>query len=76
MHGPFPSLARVVTYTAGPLQFVEPREECNELKAIRDLASNPEAAMDLWWEACDDVWAVPDDLPAKFLLHVLKQVNR
>lgn len=38
---------------------------------VRRIAENPERAMDLWWKACNDEWAVPDDLPAKFLNAVL-----
>ena len=35
-----------------------------------------EAAMDLWWEACDDGWAVPDDLPSRYLKHVMREMLR
>ena len=35
-----------------------------------------ETAMDLWWEACDDGWAVPDDLPSKYLKHVVREMNQ
>ena len=35
-----------------------------------------EAAMDLWWEACDDEWAVPDDLPSRYLKHVVREMLR
>lgn len=33
-------------------------------------------AMDLWWEATDDVWAVPDHIPARFLRHVVAHIER
>ena len=26
-----------------------------------------DAAMDMWWTACDDAWAVPEYLPGEFL---------
>ena len=35
-----------------------------------------EAAMDLWWEACNDGWAVPDYLPLKYLKHVVREMLR
>lgn len=34
-----------------------------------------ETHMDLWWEACDDGWAVPEDLPKKFFDHVLREIR-
>ena len=35
-----------------------------------------ETAMDLWWEACDNGWAVPDDLPSKYIKHVVREMNQ
>ncbi len=35
-----------------------------------------EAAMDLWWEACNDGWAVPDYLPLKYLKHVIWALDK
>lgn len=32
--------------------------------------------MDLWWTASDDGWAVPEDLPKKFLAAVADQIER
>ena len=32
-----------------------------------------DAAMDVWWEASDDGWAVPPYLPARFLRHWLRR---
>ena len=34
-----------------------------------------EATMDLWWEACNDGWAVPDYLPLKYLKHVIRALG-
>lgn len=38
----------------------------------RRLVNNPEAAMDLWWTVTGDDWAVPNDLPARFLKAALE----
>lgn len=46
-----------------------------KLDAIAAIAANPDAVMDLWWSACGDGWAVPDDLPAKFLRLVLQEAE-
>ena len=39
---------------------------------IESLTKREQAAMDLWWRASGDDWAVPDDLPGKFLREVLR----
>jgi hypothetical protein len=44
------------------------------LKAVGSLSE--EEAMDLWWEACSDEWAVPDYLPAKYLKHVVWAIQK
>ena len=35
-----------------------------------------ETAMGLWREACDNGWEVPDDLPSKYLKHVVREMNQ
>lgn len=38
-----------------------------ELDRVLAIADDEMAAMDLWWRVCGDAWAVPGDLPARFL---------
>lgn len=42
------------------------------LTEIDSLSRDEQRAMDLWWKACAEEWAVPDWLPGKFLTEVLR----
>lgn len=47
-----------------------------DLDDLERMASRPDRAMDVWWTTTGDDWAVPNDLPAKFLKAALDEVRR
>ena len=65
----------VYGYTRAALEAVLPdliRQA--KAEALREAIAqvSDDAAMDAWWEASDDGWAVPPYLPARFLRHWLR----
>ena len=50
------------------LALIERLREAEQLvQRLWVLARHTDLAMDLWWQASDDNWAVPDGLPSRFL---------
>ena len=50
------------------LALIERLREAEQLvQRLWVLARHTDLAMDLWWQASDDNWAVPDSLPSRFL---------
>lgn len=45
-----------------------------KLDRLKWFGESEPAAMDVWWESCDDAWAVPEHIPATFVRHLLRTI--